>query len=476
MKSPNPVLIRNARILSMVDGSQEVPGDILVEDGRIAALGAVKAPADAEVLDAQGAIAMPGFVDCHRHVWQTQLRTLAGDWSLFDYLARMRLLYSAFYSPEDVYIGNYVGALEAINAGITTLVDHCHILNSPEHTIEAVRGLNDAGTRAVFCYGLFSNPKSHAPFVVETDQSWRHEDARRLRAGALASDEGRILFGLAPNEPEAASDELLVSDLHLARELDARVISCHVAMGAYDRGRQVVRKLYKAGLLDARLLFVHGASLTDGEFQLIADAGAGICSTPETELQMGMGDPIAFKARAAGARASLGIDIVSNYSGEMFTQMRMMLQSARARANATLWSRGLAPRAVPIPARDVLRLATLGGAESLHLESHIGTLELGKQADLILIRADTLSMSPATDAMAAVIFNAGAGDVDSVMVAGQWLKRGGVLTGVDWVQTRTRLQRSAERVLKAAGEIDESIPLGVAENFFGNLETPHRAG
>jgi cytosine/adenosine deaminase-related metal-dependent hydrolase len=475
MKSPDPVLIRNARILSMVDGAQELRGDILIEDGRIAALGVVKAPPDAETLDAKGAIVMPGFVDCHRHVWQTQLRTAAGDWSLFDYLARMRLLYSAFYTPEDVYLGNYVGALEAINAGITTLVDHCHILNSPEHTTEAVRGLSDAGTRAIFCYGLFSNPKSHVPFVVETDQSWRHADARRLRAETLASDDARILFGLAPNEPEGASDEVLAADLRLARDLDAHAISCHVAMGAYDGGRQVVRKLHAAGLLDARLLFVHGASLTDEEFDLIAAAGAGICSTPETELQMGMGDPIAFKARAAGARASLGIDIVSNYSGDMFSQMRMMIQSARARANAAVASRGRAPRAITIPAREVLRLATLGGAESLHLESRIGTLELGKQADLILIRTDTIAMTPATDATAAVIFNASAADVDSVMVAGRWLKRGGVLLGVDWPQTRARLERSAERVLTAAGEIDERIPLAVAENFFSNLEPAREA-
>jgi cytosine/adenosine deaminase-related metal-dependent hydrolase len=128
-----------------------------------------------------------------------------------------------------------------------------------------------------------------------------------------------------------------------------------------------------------------------------------------------------------------------------------------------------------IPAREVLRLATLGGAESLHLENRIGTLELGKQADLILIRTDTLGMTPATDATAAVIFNASAADVDSVMVAGRWLKRGGVLVGVDWPHTRARLEQSAERVLKAAGEVDERIPLAVAENFFSNLEPAGKA-
>jgi cytosine/adenosine deaminase-related metal-dependent hydrolase len=469
MTEARPILIQDARILSMVDGSAEVRGDVLVSGGQIAAVGAFDTPPEAEIVNAQGAILLPGFVDSHRHVWQTQLRTTAGDWSLYDYLVRMRMTYSAFYGPEDVYLGNYVGALEALHAGVTTVVDHCHILNSPDHTDEAIRGLTEAGIRAVFCYGLFANPKSHVPFVVDPDMSWRYHDARRLRTGPLASADHRILLGLAPHEPEATPFDISAGDVRFAREIAAHVISCHVAMGAYDQNHQFVRRLHNDGLLDSQFLFVHGSRLTDDELDMIAHAGAGISSTPETELQMGMGYPVAMRARRAGVHASLGVDIVSNYSGDLFTQMRMMAQSARAQAHAVLAARGEAPRRVGVSAREILRLATLGGAEAIGLSHRIGTIEPGKQADLILIRTDSIGMVPATDAVGAVVFNAKADDVGMVMIEGRWMKRDGVLVGTNWPVIATRLERSADRILSLADQVDLRIPTAVVDRYFGNL-------
>src|SRR5688572_21083178 len=122
------LLIRNGRVLTMDDALGDLdPADILIDDGVITAVGPGLAAPGAEVLDATGMIVTPGFVDTHRHVWQTQLRTVAADWSLFDYVARMRSIYGSFYEAEDAYLGNHVGALEALAAGITTIVDHCHI-------------------------------------------------------------------------------------------------------------------------------------------------------------------------------------------------------------------------------------------------------------------------------------------------------------------------------------------------------------
>lgn len=472
MSTSRAVLIRNARILSMVDGADEVRGNVLVQDGKIAALGTFEAPTDAEIVDAAGGIVMPGLIDTHRHIWQTQLRTTAADWTLYDYLVHMRMTYSSFYKPDDVYLGNYVGTLEALNAGITTIVDHCHILNSPEHTDAAIQGLKDSQARAVFCYGLFVNPSSHSPFAFDGNMEWRYADARRLRNTTFSSDSGKILLGLAPHEPESVPFEVSAGDLAFAREIAAHTVSCHVAMGAYDQGFQFVRRLHEAGLLDPQFLFVHGASLTDDELKMIADSGAGISSTPETELQMGMGYPVALRARNAGAHASLGVDIVSNYSGDLFAQMRMMIQSARAQGNAILEARGEAPRHVELKTRDVLRLATVGGAETLRLADKIGTLEVGKQADLIIIRTDTINMLPATHAVAAVVYNAGPGDVSDVMVDGAWVKRSGSLVGVDWATLGGRLQASAERILTEASEANPAIPSSIVDTFFRNLTPP----
>ena len=180
-----------------------------------------------------------------------------------------------------------------------------------------------------------------------------------------------------------------------------------------------------ADLLGPDMIFVHGPALTANQLDAIARSGAGLSSTPETELQMGMGQPVALLPGSHGVRTSLGIDIVSNYAGDMFAQMRLALQTARAADNLRLAEQRQAPRRIRLKVRDALRLATLGGAEALHLEDRIGTLEKGKAADIIMIRTDGIHLTPASDAIASVVLGANIADVDTVMVDGVLRKQGG---------------------------------------------------
>jgi cytosine/adenosine deaminase-related metal-dependent hydrolase len=443
MARPTSLLIRGGRVLTMDEGLGDLdPADVLVEDDAIAAVGPGLQAPGAEVLDATGMIVTPGFVDTHRHVWQTQLRTVAADWTLFDYFARMRSVYGSFYEPEDAYLGNHVGALEALSAGITTLVDHCHIINSPAHADQVIAGLRDAGIRGVFCYGLFPNPTQH-PFAMTLDPGWRRDDARRVRREHFAASDGLLRMGLAPSEVEAMPIEAIRGELELARELDALRISCHVAMGAYDRGRRIVGQLGADGLLAEDVLLVHGSSLTDDELDAAARAGAGISATPETELQMGMGHPVTARALSRGVPISLGIDIVSNYAGDMFAQMRLQLQAERGAVHA---GRTAPPRDVGLRTRQVLELATRGGARVAGLGRLVGSLTPGRQADVVLTRTDGVHMVPAVDPVAALVLYANAADVDTVLVGGRVVKRGGRLVGIDWPGLAARLTRSSDRV------------------------------
>lgn len=461
-------LISGGRVICLAGAVREAAVDILIDHDRIVAIAPRIQATDAQMIDATGCIVLPGFVDTHRHVWQTQLRSAAADWSLFDYLVRMRLIYSSFYEPEDVYLGNHVGALEALNAGVTTVVDHCHIINSPEHADAAVRGLQDAHGRAVFCYGLFCNPR-HDPFRLEEDATWRRANARRIREQILASDSARVTFGLAPNEVESLPFEASADEIRFARELGARRISFHVAMGAYDQRNRFVERLGAANLLAADMLFVHGAALTDHELALIRDHGASISSTPETELQMGMGFPVADRVRQAGGIASLGIDIVSNYSGDMFAQMRLLLQVTRALRNAELETNGKAPRHIEPRVEDVLRMATSGGANAAGLDHEVGSLEVGKQADIVLIRTDTLNTKPATSAVGTVVLSANSGDVDTVLVAGRIVKRHGQLVGVNRQSLLDRLAESYQRIAARAGKVDARPIEQLVARWFPNL-------
>jgi len=437
------MLIHGGRLVTMEPSLTDLTrGDVLIERGRIAAVAPSIACDDCERIDATAMIVSPGFVDTHRHVWQTQLRTVATDWSLFDYFVRMRSVYSALYTPEDVYLGNHVGALEALDAGITTVVDHCHVLNSPEHSDEAVHGLIDAGIGGVFCYGMFANP-TLPEFAPESDSGWRRDDARRVRTRYFPGDDGTLRFGLAPSEAEAVSIEALADEIRLGRRLEAHRLSLHVAMGAYDRGRRTVACLDGLGLLADDLLLVHGAALGDDELARMAAVGAGISVTPETELQMAMGHPVAARALAHSVPTSLGIDIVSNYAGDMFAQMRLLLQAQRGYDNAKLTAppRAIAPRAI-----DVLALATIGGARVLGLDDELGSLAPGKRADVVLTRTDAVHMTPVADPVGALVLNANVADVDTVLVAGRAVKRDGKLLGVDWPRLRARMLTSAERL------------------------------
>jgi cytosine/adenosine deaminase-related metal-dependent hydrolase len=462
------LLIRGGRLVAMT-GAREMRADILV-DGRTIVAIAPDMAVEAEIIDARGSIVMPGFVDTHRHVWQTQLRTLATDWSLFDYLVEMRYVYSTFYTAEDAYLGNLVGALEALDAGVTTLVDHCHIVNTPEHADDAARGLQDAGIRAIFCYGTFVNPP-RVPMAVPSDPGWRREAARTLRRGRLADDRGLVRFGFAPFEAEAMTPQDLAGEIRLARELGAAAISCHAALGPYDSGRgHIVEHLHAASLLGPDLLFVHGASFTDHELKLISDAGAALSSAPETELQMGMGFPVAHRARSQQVKVGLGVDIVSNYAGDMFMPMRLGLQSTRALRNAEFGARRRAPGVIEPDALSVLRMATLGGAEAIRMEGQIGSLEVGKSADIAIIDTGAIHMTPAFDAVGAIVLNARPTDVRTVLVNGKVVKREGALVGVDWPALRTRFQASAERIVAGFRTVDIAPIAAAARLAFPHLE------
>jgi len=225
-------------------------------------------------------------------------------------------------------------------------------------------------------------------------------------------------------------------------------------MGAHSHDARLVERLGEAGLLGPDLLFVHGAALTDHELELIAESGAAVSVTPETEVQMGMGHPVTGRVLGAGACTSLGIDIVSNYSGDMFSQMRLGLQIERFRRNAELEARGLAPRSLQFTVRDILRIATLDGARAAGLDDRVGSLRPGKQADVILIRTDALNMAPVNDPVGSVVLCANASNVDSVFVAGRAVKRDGRMLDVDLPQLVSRLEASRERIVASAGATD----------------------
>lgn len=438
------LLIRNGLVLAGDPGAGEFERlDLVIEDGVIASLGH-RLEADADLIDATGCLVIPGFVDTHRHTWQTAMRGVCADWTLIDYFRGMRLGVSSVCSAEDVYAGNRAGALEAIDAGVTTVLDFSHCLNSPDHADEAVRGLGESGLRAIFAYGMFPVPLESPAFATPQQ---RFDDARRVRETHFATD-GSLTMGIALTELGLVPFDVTRGEVELARELDV-LLTAHTGSVHSEARRPEVELLEAAGLLDNRQVHVHCNACTDRELDLLAGAGASVSVTPETELQMGMGFPVITRAASRGIPLGLGCDIVSNNSGDLFAQMRIGLQAERARANQKALDRYEMPEELGLRARDALRLATLGGAEALGLESAIGSLETGKAADLALVRVDGLQHSPLNDPVSTLVLHCGAGDVETVVVDGLVVKRDGQLVGVPKGAVRELVEASSLRILSA---------------------------
>ncbi len=232
-------------------------GDLLIDGGKIVAVGAGADSWAVSEIDGRDMIAMPGFINGHIHLWQTALRGLAADWTLDRYFSVLIGHVVNLYTPPDVYIGNLVGALDQINTGVTTLFDWCHIVNTPAHADAAVDGLRDARIRAVFAYGT--------PMTLFGTKEPHPIDARRMRRERLSADDGLVTMALAIRGTDFAPGTA-EADIRFARELGL-IASFHVACAKHGPRPQTMHDLARQGLLGTDINLVHANFLTADEFR-----------------------------------------------------------------------------------------------------------------------------------------------------------------------------------------------------------------
>jgi cytosine/adenosine deaminase-related metal-dependent hydrolase len=456
------ILFKGATILPMDGKAEDLPaGDLLVEDDLIAAMAPSLRVDDAEVIDASGTVLCPGFVDTHRHTWQTPLHGVRTDWNLLDYMTYIRGMYCVSYAPEDAELANWVGALEALDSGITTLVDHSHLQLSEDHSDGLAAGFIKSGIRGIYCYGTYRN-LAYEPGKENQDlpgllrdvngplNDWHKQNATRIRSKFFSDDSARVRFGIASREfetlPEANS---MFEELRWCRTLNPARISIHVGMSAREP-LNVVRELHKAGEIGPDLLFIHGNHLTDAELQMVIDGGASISSAIEIEMTYGA-YPVVNRFSAMGGKSSIGIDATIDLAGDMFGQMRALLnvwRLERSLKNPLRMTR-------KVHQKQVLEIATAGAARAIGLDDITGSLAMGKKADLLLLRTDALGLAPMWDPYAAVVNYGNPSLVDTVMVDGRIVKRHGRLLGIDWPTVRAALERSRADIRRRFSLIPE---------------------
>ena len=427
------ILIKNAIVLSQDPAIGELPeADVLVDGDRIADVGPNLSADGAEVIDATGDIVIPGFVDTHRHTWETSIRTSAPDYTLGAYFSAILDKFAPNYRPDDVLAGNRWGAIECANAGITTLVDWSHIMNTPEHADAAVEGLRDAGIRSVFAFG-FPNTSIQAwwfgPDYAGSVERINGDEARRVRTQYLSDDQGLITMALATRGTNFCKEDVVRYEWELAKELGVN-ITVHVAMDRFGYTKMQLRGLKDLGLLYPNTTYIHSSHLQDDEWQMVADSGGNVSLAPQIEMQMGHGWAPAQTAEDLGIPVGLSSDVATTASSDQFTQMHAIFASERGRKHQAAWD---ADPTDPndttnlITSRQVLRWATLDGARVAGIGDRTGSITPGKKADLVIIETKSPNIAPVIDPVGAVVCAADISNVDLVMVDGNILKRNGKL-------------------------------------------------
>jgi 5-methylthioadenosine/S-adenosylhomocysteine deaminase len=427
-------LIRGGHVLTLDPQLGDLPdGDILVDGDRIVAVAPHIDPPDGRVstIDATRMIVAPGLIDNHRHLWVSLLRGYSGDHTFGDYFRQVLLSISPRLRPDDVYLGCLLGAYEALDTGVTTVLDWNHGTYTREHALAAVRALRESGIRGTFAY---SSPAADSmrpvapPTAADLDAVQREV---RL--------EPRLGLAVATRNPETADEAALrriADDIGYARDRGVPV-TLHTGFGT---GRSAPQWLSGHGLLGPDTMLIHGNAFTVEDLRLIAEAGAWLTISPDTELQMGLGAPPLRPMIEAGLRPTVSVDVVAAATGDLRVQLRLLLQTQRLLDHT-------AGRVGPIlPWEATLPYATTNAAASLGLAGAVGRLAPGLQADLVLIDRAHPCLVPTVTPMLAMLV-APAAAIDTVLVAGRVVKRHGSLTGVDLPALHHRAEEASRRLL-----------------------------
>jgi 5-methylthioadenosine/S-adenosylhomocysteine deaminase len=437
---PSELLIRGGNVVTVDPelGDFEL-GDILAINGVIEAVGKdLTAPGPSTtIIDATGCMVLPGLVDTHRHVWQGAIGAFTPQVTGAGYDPAVLTGIAPKHTAQDVYAGTLWGALQALDAGITTIADWAHNLQSADHANANLRGLQASGIRGYFLYG---GPGPHS----DEPNPPHPLDARRMRDEHFAEGvNGRLRMGMALRGPCFTSADRNAEDFKFARELGLP-ISVHVGMAGTS---DAVTTLQRYSLLGPDVNYAHANMLTDEEFDLIASSHGTLSITPSSDMLMQFGTyPGTGAALSRGIVSGFGIDTICSVGTDLFSEMRLALAAERSRANAPALARGERVPTVDLHQRDMLRLATLEGAQVWNMEDEIGSLSPGKQADIITVDMTSPHLDGYGDPVATLVLGAGPADVETVIVGGDIVKQDGRLVGPRVNAARKLMYETRERL------------------------------
>ena len=423
-------VVRGAHILTMDPKLRDIAGgDIHVRAGEIVAVGKDLATWAGELIDGRGMIALPGLIDTHSHLWNTPLRNLVDEGPKMGYFS-LTLAFGSEFAPTDMYRGVRLGVTEMLYSGITTVHDWSHNIRGPAYADADLRALRDAGIRARFSYGtpqggLSRDQTMDLVYLARVQREWFTEPS-----------DGLLTLGMASRSlSDSPRGAVSIPTLH--RDWDgARKLGLPITIHTGGKGR--VALLEKEGMLGPDVQLINPTGFDETDFARIVRSKAHVCLSPFAEMRSSFLSSRLLDMLKHGILVSISIDTAAiSGNNDMFAHMHALIDTQFAIYKDPL---GLS-------ARQVLELATINGARDLGIADRVGSLTPGKRADLILVRTTDLNMAPLGDPVQAIVRSAQPHNVDTVVVDGRILKRGGQMTASD-VQ---KVVREAAESLAAFG-------------------------
>ena len=416
------VLIKDATIITLEDANRVFEGSVAIDRGRIVA---VEPSATAsfniafdDVIDGRGCALLPGFIQTHIHLCQTLFRGAADDLELIDWLKQRVWPMEAAHTPESLYASARLGIAELIKGGTTCALT----METVNHTESVFRAVEESGFRATVGKCMMDQGDDTPEALIEGTEESIAESLDLLRRWNGQAD-NRIRYCFAPRFALSCTRELLERIASLSGELGVMVHTHasenrdEIAMVERVTGKRNIEYLRDVGLTSPHVVLAHCVHLDDAEMEILRTTGAHVAHCPSSNLKLASGVARVSEMLDRGVSVSLGADgAPCNNRLDMFTEMRTAaLMQKVAHGSRTL------------PALTALRMATTGGARALGLADQIGSVEVGKRADLQLINLHHLHTTPRPDPISTIVYAAEAGDVETVIIDGKIVMREGRL-------------------------------------------------
>ena len=432
-------LIKNGAVITVDPSRGVLPrADVHVRDGRIEAIAPDLQVAGAEIIDAADMIVMPGFVDTHHHMWSALGRNFIRD-GLGYFQAKAAT--SSLYQPDDFYNSVLLGLVEMANAGITTVHNWSHNTRTPAHADAELRAHRESMLRARYAYGhTDAMPRNQLLDYTDIDRVQREYFA------AGSAFDGLVTFGVNLRGLSQSDEPVYLEDMKQAL---TRGLKVAIHAGQAPPNRVIAEDYEKLGWLGPNLLICHYLPASDADATAMARTKTPLSFSPHSEFRLGVaGDPrvALLRMRRHGVLISLSFDATSIAPLNMFENMRLVWNMA------VPWRGTSTEKDPPVGFREVIEMATLNGAKALGLGDITGSLTVGKRADIILIRGNDINVAPVAEIETTVVQSATPANVDTVLVDGRIVKRGGKLVAYDVEKVVRQAKASALRIRTAAGE------------------------